>query len=87
MIGIFWRYNALNFSISFMVFTTSSSKASHLAFFYHNYSFIISCIFFASSNSTFSSANSSSGFLPFFSNYINNCFLFSLLKIESVNLS
>jgi hypothetical protein len=79
MLGRFWRYNALIFSNSFLVFTTSSSKASHLSLFYDNYCFIMSSILFASSNSTFSREKSSLGFLLSFLNYISNYFLFFFL--------
>jgi hypothetical protein len=82
MLGIFWTYNALNFSISFLVFTASSSKASHIAFFYDKCCFRMSFIFFASSNSTFSKEKYSLVFLLSFSNYINNCFFFFFLDMS-----
>jgi hypothetical protein len=85
MLGIFWIYNALNFSISFLVFTTSSSKDSHLSFFSDNCCFIISSILFSSSNSTFSRAKSSSRFYHSFQTASTTVFV-SLLNSESVNL-
>jgi hypothetical protein len=81
-LGVFWRHNSLNFSISFLVFTTSSSKDSHLAFFFDHCCFRMSSIFFASSNSTFSREKSSSGFLLSFSNCISNFFFFFFLNLS-----